>query len=149
PLVADYADGSKKEVDKDITWQTSDATVAEVSEGKVTGKGVGKAKLTARYRELVSEPFEVEVKHPSWKEIETFLDEGRAQSKQEQYSTAIMRFNEALKLKPPDKQAEEIESEIKKAQQEIDTRNKIAQIAVLVKQGKALFNQYQYLKAKD
>jgi hypothetical protein len=115
--VVKYTDGKEEDIDKGVTWETSDGTVAEVSEGKLRGKQVGKVKITAKYRDLESAPIEVEVKHRSWKEIKNLLVRGEQLHENGSFEKAIKTFREAEKLNPPLEQKKKIEDAIRKARE--------------------------------
>jgi len=56
-FIGKYSDGSEAEITKAMEWQSSDASVATVSqEGEVEGKKVGHTNITAHYGGLVSPP---------------------------------------------------------------------------------------------
>lgn len=61
-VLAKYKDGTIDDVTESAEWTTSSATIAEVSEGLVTGIATGKATITAKFGEkLVTSSAQIEV----------------------------------------------------------------------------------------
>jgi hypothetical protein len=54
-LTGQYSDGTQKNIHEGVKWVSSDPQVATIdSQGRVTGRQPGQAKITARYHDLVS-----------------------------------------------------------------------------------------------
>jgi hypothetical protein len=65
-LVAQYADGTKEEIKEGVQWSSSDPSVAVVDgRGRVEGKGVGKAEVMARYKDMEAPAATLIVTQPS------------------------------------------------------------------------------------
>src|SRR5262249_201143 len=118
---ANYGDGSQNEVEKGITWQTSDPAIAEVLEGnKLQAIQVGKLTITPTMGNLNSTPIEIEVKGVSSDDINQLIEGCEGLHKQGHYLAAIRCLNQLLIPTLSSEQKRPIEEAINKAETACD-----------------------------
>jgi serine/threonine protein kinase len=120
---ARYSDGTENALKKDVRWESSDRSVVAVnSRGEVEGRKEGRAEITARYGEAVSEPLWVVVKvaprpeestgkvqkaGPSETDIRERVNVARSYRDRGAYSQAIEELERARQIDPNNREIQE------------------------------------------